>query len=75
MTELTIASEVLTLIISLIGSLSTTLPFIARFKGKLSQAKAFIVSVDSVLEDDTIIRAELKMLARQTRELIGTKKV
>lgn len=75
MTEITLATELVTLIISLIGSLSATLPFIAKFKAKVSQAKAFIISIDVALEDDKITRAELQAIARQGRELIGTKKI
>ena len=75
MTELQVTSEILTLILTMIGSLGATLPFVAKFKSKLSQAKALIISIESALEDDKITQAELKHITRYAREIVGTKKI
>ena len=75
MTEFGITSEVLTLVITLLSSLGATLPFIAKFKSKLSQAKALIISIDSALEDDRLTKGELKQITRYAREILGTKKI
>jgi len=75
MSELEITSEILTLIVTLLGSLGTTLPFVAKFKSKLSQAKSLIIAIESALEDDKVTKSELKTISRYAREIIGTKKV
>ena len=65
----------ITLVLGILGSLGSTLPFVAKFKTKLNQAKALVIAIDSALEDDRISKAELKIIARHAREIIGTKKV
>ena len=72
---LELTSEILTLIITVMGSLGATLPFIAKFKSKLSQAKSLIIAIDSALEDDRLTKPELKVITRYAREIIGTKKI
>ena len=73
--ELTIATEIITLIVTLLGSLGATLPFVAKYKLKLTQVKALIISVDSALHDNRITPAEAKVIIRQARELVGTRKI
>ena len=73
--ELTIATEVITLIITLLGSLGATMPFIAKYKLKLSQVKALVISVDAALNDNKITPIEAKQITRYARELLGTAKI
>lgn len=75
MSEIQVASEVVTLILTAMSSLGATLPFVAKFKSKLSQAKSLIIAIESALEDDKVTKSELKTISRYAREVVGTKKI
>ncbi len=73
MIDLTIVSDVITLTITLVGSLGATLPFIVRFKSKLTQTKSLIIAIYSALEDDKVTPAELKTIMKYAKKVIDKK--
>lgn len=64
-------ADLLTVAVTLLGSLGTTVPILMRFKTKVSQARVFIATIEDALEDDKITAAEMKLIIRTARIMVG----
>lgn len=73
MVEIQVTSEIITLVITAMTSLGATLPFVAKFKAKLTQTRSLIIAIEEALADDKVTKAELKIIARYAGELVGSK--
>ena len=67
--------ELVHIILGIVGTLMGAIPALARYRTKINQVKALFVALDEAMSDDKLTTAEIKLLIRQGRELIGTKKV
>ena len=72
--EIGISSELLTLIITLVGSLGATVPILAKFKLKLNQLSVLLIHLDEALADDKISKEESVRIMGMVKVLVGGSK-